>query len=509
LPTGLGKTRCAAAWAFHLRDRIERETGVRPKILVVLPFLSIIEQTARVYRQELLGFADESNDETLGVSHSLSAREYADLEEDEQGRAEFALDTWRSDIILTTFDQFLLALMDARTKHQQRFHNLCDAIIIIDEVQALPCKLWHPAGHILRELAQVGRSRLLLMTATQPGLLKPDDCVPVVGEPAGYRQSRYRLEFDSTKRQLADWLAELSEEIERPENAGVRKWLIVLNTRQAALDVYEHFRDAPPRDQVFLLSSSIIPRDRLERINHIRNSKSCIVASTQCVEAGVDLDMDRVIRDFGPLDSLIQVAGRCNRHGLRPRAKVQVVCLRDDQQRYCDYIYDSTLLDETAESLRGSTIDEEDAMKIGEGYFARLHKRKDTGLETTQRWSKFEHSRDEKRGLAEVDVSRLLRGDHEQVSFVVGKLDRSLRDKVETAFGIRDRWERRRALRKLAPGIAQVTVSAWKSRKYIPSDIADPVPEGREEPAFWFLHDDAYDKERGLCPPRELSNTIL
>ena len=383
LPTGLGKTRCAAAWAFHLRNRIERETGVRPKIFVVLPYLSIIEQTARVYRQELLEIRDDVNDATLAVSHSLSARDYGDLEEDDQDRAEFALDTWRSDIVLTTFDQFLLALMDARTKHQQRFHNLCDAIVVLDEVQALPCRLWHPVGHILRELARVGRSRLLLMTATQPGLLKDNEFGPLVRKPSDYRQSRYRLEYDSTERHLTDWLAELSEEIERPEDAAILKWLIVLNTRQAALDVYEHFRIAPPCDRVFLLSSSIIPRHRLKRVREIHDADACIAVSTQCVEAGVDLDMDRVVRDFGPLDSLIQVAGRCNRHGLRPRANVRIVCLRDDRQRYCDYIYDRTLLDETAESLRDGAIDEEDVTKVVEDYFARLHGRKDTGPDTT------------------------------------------------------------------------------------------------------------------------------
>jgi CRISPR-associated endonuclease/helicase Cas3 len=323
----------------------------------------------------------------------------------------------------------------------------------------------------------------------------------LVREAAIYRQARYHLEYDPTKRHLTEWLAELSEEIARPENADVRKWLIVLNTRQAALDVYEHFREAPPRDRVFLLSSSIIPRHRLKRISDIRKAESCIVASTQCVEAGVDLDMDRVIRDFGPLDSLIQVAGRCNRHGLRARANVRIVCLRDDQQRYCDYIYDCTLLDETADSLRGRRVDEENVTSVVEDYFARLHGRKDTGSETTQRWSKFDHS--------ELDVSRLLRGDREQVSFVVDKFNPGLRDEVEAAFGIRDRWERRRELRRLAPCIAQVTVSAWKSRKYTPSDIADPVPAPPREPVFWFLHNNAYNKETGLCPPQVPSSMLF
>jgi CRISPR-associated endonuclease/helicase Cas3 len=509
LPTGLGKTRCAAAWAFHLRDRIERLTGVRPKILIVLPYLSIIEQTARVYREELLEMVGKPNDETLAVSHSLSARDYGDLEEDEQDRAEFALDTWRSDIILTTFDQFLLALMDARTRHQQRFHNLCDAIIVIDEVQALPCCLWHPVGHVLRELARVGRSHVLLMTATQPGLLEPGDCAPLVRATSHFQQARYRLEYDPEEKHIADWLDELTEEIGKPENAAISKWLIVLNTRQAALDVYQHLRDAMPKEEVFVLSSSIVPRERLKRINDIRKTSRCIVASTQCVEAGVDLDMHRVIRDFGPLDSLVQVAGRCNRHGLRPRATVKVVRLRDDRQPYCNYIYDRILLDQTAVGLRGCPIDEENVLPIVEAYFARLHKYKDTGCQTTQRWSKFEHGRDDRRGLEELDVSRLLRGDQDQVSFVVAKLDPGLREKVEAAYGLIDRWERRRALRRLAPDIAQVTVSVWKSRKYTPSDIADPVPSGSPDPAFWFLHDDAYDRETGLCPPRALSSQIF
>ena len=109
---------------MHWRARIERETGVRPKILVVLPFLSVIEQTAKVYR-ELLGLGEHSNDVHLQTSHSLSLRDHMDVEtetlegdakDDAQGRAEFMLDTWRSEIVLTTFDQFLLALMDAKSR---------------------------------------------------------------------------------------------------------------------------------------------------------------------------------------------------------------------------------------------------------------------------------------------------------------------------------------------------------------------------------------------------------
>ena len=505
LPTGLGKTRCAAAWAFHLRDRIERETGKRLKIFVILPFLSIIEQTARVYRHELLGMETARNDETLAVSHSLSVRDYGDLEENTQDRAEFALDTWRSDIILTTFDQFLLALMDPRTKNQQRFHNLCDAIIVLDEIQAFPCRLWDPVGRILRGLSSAGRSHLLLMTATQPGIVGPEHSVPVIQDPGRYNQSRYRLVFDPQERCLTDWLPEFAEEICRPENAGVKKWLLVLNTRQAAQDAFSFLRSELPSSQLFLLSSDIVPLHRLERINEIREASECVVISTQCVEAGVDLDMHRVIRDFGPLDSIIQVAGRCNRHGLRPRADVRVICLTDGRERYCDYIYDHTLLDETEASFStrpGATVNEEEVKEIVEDYFARLRLHKETGVDTTCHWARFRHD--------DLNVSQLLRGDQEQqVSFVVGKLDPTLQSEVEAAFRLRDRWDRRRKLRRLASRLALVTVSARKSKHYTPSDIADPLPEGSDDPSFWFLHDDAYDEETGLCPPKTAASMIF
>jgi CRISPR-associated endonuclease/helicase Cas3 len=501
LPTGLGKTRCAAAWAFHWRDRIEHATGRRPKILIVLPFLSIIEQTERVYRRELLGLGDRPNDETLIVSHSLSARDYSDVEDADQ--SEFALDTWRSDVVLTTFDQFLMALMDARTKCQQRFHNLCDALIVLDEVQAFPCHLWHLVGSLIRELAAAGRTRFLLMTATQPGLLKLEESTPIVREPAAYAQSRYRLEYDPRPRLLPEWVAELAEEIARPEHADIGRWLIVLNTRRAAQEVFAYLKQSPPRERLFLLSSDIVPLHRLARIEAIRTSSSCVAVTTQCVEAGVNLDMDRVIRDFGPLDSLIQVAGRCNRHGLRPRATVRIVALHDDCGRhYSRMIYDRVLLDETAQTLRERpTIDEERVMEAVETYFRRLHKHKDTGRNTTDKWARFEHD--------DLNISRLLRGDQDRVQFCVGRLDLTLRSEVEAAYATPDRWQRRRALRMLASRITSVTVSAWKTPKYHPVDIADPVPATSEDPSFWFLHDDAYDEEIGLCPPRAASHHIF
>ncbi|MGO8746923.1 MAG: CRISPR-associated helicase Cas3' [Thermoguttaceae bacterium] len=509
LPTGLGKTRCAGGWAFHLRHRIEQATGVRPKIFVVLPFLSVIEQTERVYRELLELGEDRTNDRTLQTSHSLAARDYQDLED--PGEAEFALDTWRSDIVLTTFDQFLLALMSDRTRHQQRFHNLCDAIVILDEVQGFPCRLWHPVGTLMGELAATGGTRFLLMTATQPALFAAADSTTavstIVPEPAKYARNRYRMEFDLREQPVSVWLDGLGREIASDENRNVSKWLIVLNTRRSAQMVFRFLKKGQLRrgDTILLLSSDIVPKDRLDRIDTIKRTPYCIAVTTQCVEAGVDIDMDRVIRDFAPLDSLVQAAGRCNRNGQRERSLIRVLRLFDEDSQgrttraFSDYVYDGPLLEHTRNALEPylrTGLNEEQVIQAVERYFRGIVSKSvmACGRDTTQQWSRFEHD--------DIDVSALLRGGNDQVQFVVLKRDpdpNGLRRLIEQAWATADRWERRRALRALAPRIARVTVSAWRSRKYRPDDIADPFPDDAVT-AFWFLHDDAYDEEVGLCP---------
>lgn len=505
LPTGLGKTRCAAGWAMHWRTRIERETGVRPKIIVVLPFLSVIEQTAMVYRK-LLGLEDHSNDGHLQTSHSLSLRDHMDVETESLegkarevalGQTEFMLDTWRSEIVLTTFDQFLLALMDAKSRHQQRFHNLCDALIIIDEVQAFPVHLWHPVGTLLTELAAAGRSRLLLMTATQPGIIPPSARLDLVDQPRRYAQPRYQMEIDLKEQPLSQWLDSITDEIiSKPE---VKKWLLVFNTRRCAQDVYRSLKDAASDlpHELMLLSSDIVPRDRLARIDHIKSSDACIAVTTQCVEAGVDIDMDIVIRDFAPLDSLVQVAGRCNRNGTRPRQTVRVIRLLNElpdgtiHKAFGDYIYDKIALSSSAELLRSTpVVNEEDVTDLVERYFTELARKKDSGSKLTNDWARFAHD--------DINIQRELRGDNNrQVSLVVEKLDPSLRDEIVSAYDEKDRWKRRRRLRDLGPRIAQVTVTAWLNKSFRPEDIAEPFPN-TDYPSFWFLHDQYYDDEVGL-----------
>src|SRR5262249_48363769 len=129
LPTGTGKTLLAATWALTLRQQLG-EGGMMPRIVIVLPYLAIIDQTVKEYQELFKGHVGEGD---LLSYHSLSERVFDP--ELEEGSNDFFLDTWQSDVVITTFDQFLFALLSPRSRHQMRFHHLADAVVVLDEVQ--------------------------------------------------------------------------------------------------------------------------------------------------------------------------------------------------------------------------------------------------------------------------------------------------------------------------------------------------------------------------------------
>ena len=484
LPTGLGKTAVAAHWALMQRDFLYRKTGITPKIIIVLPFLSIIDQTEEFYRNMLN--IDKGHGKTLLPCHSLSDRSY-DSEVDGSS-ADFFIDTWRSEIIITTFDQFLMALMEPRSRHQMRFHNLYDSIIILDEIQTLPCKLWNPIDHLFRELTDMGNCRILAMSATLPCFLS--GALELVPDYTRYfrRFGRYRLVLkhaetislkdfvDNVVRRLAEWQKEK------------RRVLITLNTRKSARTLRDALENAGA-SPLYFLSADVTPGDRLKMIAEIKQNNPCIVVSTQCVEAGVDIDLDLVIRDFAPLDSIIQVAGRCNRNARKDRCDVELFSITNDKQRrFSDLIYDQIHLNETCRALEGySEISEEEVIDVCNLYFEGLAAKKDTGKAITKAYARWEEM---------PSVRELLRGkDNQQYRFIVIEQDSELKGDMEEALAVTERWERRRALRNLAGRIARISVSVYANGKFNQADIAQPI--GSE----WLLDKGLYENGRGLVLP--------
>ncbi|ABO49083.1 CRISPR-associated helicase, Cas3 family [Desulforamulus reducens MI-1] len=487
-PTGCGKTMLAATWALKLRERVT-EGQAPPKIIIVLPFLSVIDQTAREYARLLSHSGQETDGRWLIQSHSLADRHYARGLEDEDGR--FFIDTWRSEIIITTYDQFLMSLLDPRAKYQMRFHNLCDAMIIMDEVQALPCKLWQTLEKVFQALASEGNSRLLLMSATLPPFMK--EALPLLPDYQGYFTlfNRYTLQLRLQESQTLDnFCEEMSDRLIGWLECSNRI-LITLNTRHSARRVRDFLSQSWPAEYgdvpLFFISADVTPKDRLEIVKQIKQGKPCVVVSTQCIEAGVDIDMDRVIRDFGPLDSIIQIAGRCNREGLRAQGVVEVVDLINEQdKRYSEMIYDTTHLQITRKILADKQeIQEKEIITLSTQYFKDLTEQKDTGYNHLIRFAKWQE---------DTPVKELLRGKERlQIDFLVLEQDAELRDEMQIVGRIKDRWERREAWRKLSGRIALVSVSIFAQPGFHPEQIADEFMG-----SWWVVREGYYNSKQGL-----------
>lgn len=512
LPTGAGKTLLAATWALRQREAFlranpETHSPTAPKIIVVLPFLSIIDQTEGEYRR-VLGEEnkDDGQSHRVAASHSLSERRHQDIEHDRA--AEFFLDTWRSDIVITTFDQFLLALFSDKAKHLMRFHRLRDALIILDEVQTLPVKLWDLVNHALQALCGTGNSKVLLMSATQPGLLTP--ALELAGEAQETvdlfaRCRRYRIHFKHRAPLEIDAFIETLPARLRAWLEEGKRVLITLNTRAAAKKIWRALRSQPV--PVYLISADLTPRERMDKIQKIKSGAPCIVVSTQTIEAGVDIDMDVVIRDFAPLDALIQVAGRCNRNGAQGDygGYVEVLCLLSNGKRESCKIYQKQILDISGEVLVGlESIDEDKILELGRRYFAKLQEKKDTGKALTQAfayWREMEN------------IHSILRPDvGEQVRFIVAddEAGRDLLEQLQAALE-QPRWEKHRALQTLAGPLNARSVSVYQrpgfdAEDYTQSDYSDLA----ERDYFILNHELYYSRESGLeVREEELASCII
>ena len=323
-PTGSGKTLAALEWAFR-RRMVRAETGgTLSTIVYALPFTSIIDQTASV----LADMWGEGLDESVLAVHHHQAEPGALSLRGEGSLAQIWSEGWRADVVCTTFVQVANALFHGTPWDSRRLKNLVGNILILDEVQAIPAHLWRPFAHALGSLATGFGTDVLLMTATQPALFEEDAVTEIA--PPDYSTipdfDRYDVSVDvRSPLQVDDLAGEVEAAIQDQEAVSC---LIVLNTIAEALNLFQVLADKPALSRYSLchLSTNLRPKDRRSVLDAIR-AQACrqtILVSTQVVEAGVDLSFDVVFRALAPLDSIIQAAGRCNRHGADKRGQVRV-----------------------------------------------------------------------------------------------------------------------------------------------------------------------------------------
>lgn len=373
LPTGLGKTFTSLAFALKLRETIYREKGYRPRIIYILPFLSIIDQNASVI-ENVLKFNNIPPDTDIFLTHHHLSDVYYRTGDDEfePEEARLLIEGWNSEIIITTFVQFFHTLISNRNKMLRKLHRLAGSIVILDEVQTIPFKYWNLLEELFKYLTSRFDLYIIFSTATQPFIIPKDKIYSLV-DPEKYFPQMDRV----TLNVLTDQIMTLEELASRLNLQQDKSYLFIMNTIRSSKEFY-NFLKYITNEEIVYLSTHITPKDRLKRIEKIRDGKVRLAVTTQLVEAGVDIDFDVVFRDMAPLDSVIQAIGRCNRNWRKEQKGVcNLVLLEDERKIYASYIYDVLLLNITHKILsKERTIEEKNFLDIVNLFYDNVTKKK-------------------------------------------------------------------------------------------------------------------------------------
>ncbi len=304
VPTGGGKT--LSSMAFALRHAAEH--GLR-RIIYVIPYTNIIEQTANVFR-------DIFGDAAILEHHSNAG--YDDGDEDQRPDRLYmrhASENWDIPIVVTTSVQFFESLFSNRSSKCRRLHNIANSVLIFDEAQMLPMPYLLPCVRAIAELVKNCRCTAVLCSATQPALdryfpsgMRPTEICPShEALYAFFRRTRFVVEDKPFS------IEALAEQLNHEHQA-----LCIVNTRMRAQALFEELKG----EGCYHLSTLMYPAHRKRILAVIRerlkDKLPCKVVSTSLIEAGVDLDFPVLYRERAGLDSMIQAAGRCNREGKRP-----------------------------------------------------------------------------------------------------------------------------------------------------------------------------------------------
>lgn len=336
LPTGTGKTKASLRYALHQ----VKQQG-KGRIFYITPFLSVLEQNAAEIK-EILG------EEGVLEHHSnIVVEKFNEVDESEDESKntifqQYLIDSWDSPVVLTTMVQFFQTLFKGKSSNIRRFASLCNSVIIMDEVQSLPIEVTTIFDLMVNFLSKAMNSTVILCTATQP---KYDsefiahkieyggqngELADIVSLTESEREIFNRTIVHKFNDNQFTTIEEIAEEIAVHPNESI---LVILNTKSAVNSLYNLVSETSGRPCCYL-STNQCPKHRQTIIKDIRQkiaTEPIVCISTQLIEAGVDLDFNRLIRSYAGIDSIVQAMGRCNREGkLLEKGQVKLVKLSPD-----------------------------------------------------------------------------------------------------------------------------------------------------------------------------------
>ena len=492
-PTGIGKTLIS----LELALRIAKERG-KSRVIYTIPFTSIIDQTAAIFEHIFPGQI---------TKHHHKAEFGKDEERfNDYDRIKYLTESWAEPFILSTFYQLFFALLSDANSDNIKFQSLSNAVIVLDEVQAIPFALWKVLQPFFPLLAKKLGSVFILMSATMPIVTK--DAVELAPKKALYvKKNRYKLDWlDLPSEDTQSKIAALAEHIVELANGG-KSVVCIVNTIKNSKLLYRQLESFIESEKLFLLNSYMLPRDRETTIEALcepgtNQVKGKILISTQVIEAGVDLDFDVGLRELAPLSSIIQTAGRVNREGKKEQATLYIF----DTLGY--EIYDSVLMDASrrylVEKLRsGESIEERDILQHVEDFFAGLDLQLSDRYRIIENIEKFDFDK-----IAQ-SVRELFSEEASFTHSVVLGID--LKEEEGRYFEqaqLLDKWElksyKERQLKALAPNILNIKEKDLQS-------LGINIPKSEIFGLYYIENiDGIYDPKRGFLIPeeRELLNAF-
>lgn len=475
VPTGGGKTLSSLAFALYHAVEYGKE-----RIIYVIPYTSIIEQTADIFR-EILG------DENV-IEHHMNM-DYEDKEEFAAGKEslkKLATENWDAPLIVTTNVQFFESLFANKVSRCRKLHNIANSVVIFDETQMLPVDYLKPCMEAIKVLASHYGVTEVLCTATQPSLNKfVEPCVikEICSDTQGLYEFFRRVQYRPLK---VNSLNEVADEINKHEQV-----LCITNSKKDAQELYNMMNG----EGCYHLSTFMYPNHRRKVMDIIRKKlkegAECRVVSTSLIEAGVDVDFPVVFREVAGLDSCIQAGGRCNREGKQSLEKsiVYLYDLGKSVGKIPNYIRQPLsitmgLLQEY-EDIAGV-----DAIKA---YFDRLHYFKGNALDKKEILGELE-----KYNFAEAGKKFRLIEENTKAIFIDGT-EESHKILVQLKLGIRNRPLMRKA------GMYIVSVYERQYEQLLKLGKIEVIDDD-----FAVLNDESvYDKDIGLNINMDDGNAII
>ena len=311
VPTGGGKTLASLAFALDHALRHGQQ-----RVIFVIPFTSIVEQNAAVFRQALGPWGDAA----VLEHHSAFADDPRDSKE-ARDKVRLAMENWEAPIIVTTAVQFFESLFADRPSKCRKLHNIANSVVILDEAQTMPLKVLRPCVAALDELARSYRSSIVLCTATQPALKAPDVAAGLEGFEGGLENVRElapepaRL-FERLKRVTVKHVGMLDDATLLSQLREREQVLCIVNNRRHARALYQGMSDLSGAYHLTTLMCAAHRSQVLATAREaLKQGQPCRLVSTALIEAGVDVAFPTVYRAEAGLDSIAQAAGRCNREG--------------------------------------------------------------------------------------------------------------------------------------------------------------------------------------------------